>query len=306
MEGPAVSRARAAALFTTVIFLLSASAAHAHPNFELTEGAARAGDVVGFSISGIDGSATYELEIDDTQVLQGAGDGVVSGTFAVPDLGGAIRTVTVEAEIRGSDKRKKVKRKLDYLGPALPVVGLPAPVLPASVPAAVAPQANPSPEPTHSPSTVSETRSAPAVTAPSRRPPRQSRKRRAVEPTLQVARRGERRRRAHRPHKRRHRDGGAKNTRPERIAPGTVRYFGVFPGPEPSARPGGGGGEHRSPIRKANTRPAAGLAAPDARPSDHGPLAAVVVPGLLALAGFALAGTAVLRRRRLASRPASD
>ena len=48
------------------------------------------------------------------------------------------------------------------------------------------------------------------------------------------------------------------------------------------------------------------LAARSVRAGGDGANAAIVVPALLGLAALALAGTAVLRRRRLASRAARD
>jgi hypothetical protein len=284
------------------MFLLSAPAAYARPSFELTESAARAGDRVGFSISGADGSATYELEVDHKQVLEGAGGGAVSGVFTVPDLGDAVRTVTVEAEIRGSDKQKRIKRKLEYLGSALPVPGPPASASSPALPA-VLPPAAPAPEPNYSPNPISGTSSGPAVTPPPRGQPRQSRKARTVEPPLHLARRGERPRRAHRGHDRRNRDAGARNTRPRRLGPRTAPHFGSIPPPGARARPRAGGG---SSSLNAIAPPATVLAATRAHPGDDGLKAAVVVPALLGLAGLALTGTAVLRRRRLASRPGRD
>jgi hypothetical protein len=298
-EGPAVSRARAAVLFTTVIFLLSAAVAHAQPSLELTESAARAGDLVHFSISGADGSITYALEVDDKQVLEGTG-GAVSDTFTVPDLGDVVRTVTVEAEIRGSDKRKKLKRKLLYLGSALPALGPPAPAPTAAVPAVV-PAAPPSTQPIYSPNAIEGPSPAPAVTPRSRRRPRQSRKRRAVGPPRHVARSEERRRHAHRGHGRRNRDAETRNTRSKRPAPWAAPLFETVPEPGARARPGGG----IFSLNAIAPRTAV-LAATTARSGDGGGRAAVVVPALLGLAGLALAGTAVLRRRRLASRPKRD
>ena len=47
--------------------------------------------------------------------------GAVSGQFTMPDLGAGAKSVTVEAEIRDDgDDKTTVKRKLQYLGPALP------------------------------------------------------------------------------------------------------------------------------------------------------------------------------------------
>jgi hypothetical protein len=278
--------------------LLSASAAHARPNFELTEPGARAGDPVHFSISGGDGTVTYELEIDDTDVLEGTGSGVVSGTFTVPDLGQKVRTVTVEAEIRAADKRKKVKRKLEYLGSALPVAGPPAPVLSPAVPAAAPPAAS-SPEPIHLPNAVAGASPTPRVTPRSSPRPRQSRRRHGVEQPRHVGRGHKRHRRAHRARDRRHHDAASRKGRPRHPAPRTAPLFDGIPEPGAGDRRGDGGGVFS--LNAIAPRRAV-LAATHVRPGDSGGLdAALVVPALLGLAGLALAGTAALRRRHLAS-----
>ena len=93
------------------------AAAHTDLSFVLTgpETQARAGDPVHFSITGAQKLVSYELEVADTEVLEGS---AVSGQFTMPDLGEAARVVTVEAELRGPGKKKTtVKRKLMYLGP---------------------------------------------------------------------------------------------------------------------------------------------------------------------------------------------
>jgi hypothetical protein len=278
--------------------LLSASPAHARPNFELTEPGARAGDPVHFSISGADGAVTYELEIDDTDVLEGTGSGAVTGTFTVPDLGQDVRTVKVEAEIRAADKRKKVKRKLEYLGSALPVAGPPAPVPPAIVPAAT-PHPAASPEPVYLPNAVAGASPAPRVTPRSSPRPRQSRKRHAVEQPRHVGRRHKSRRGARRGRDSRNHDAAARKRRPKHPGPRTAPLFDGIPEPGAGDRPGDGGGVFSL---NAIAPRGAVLAATRVRPGDSGGLdAALVVPALLGLAGLALAGTAALRRRQLAS-----
>ncbi len=296
-EGPAISRTRAAVFLTTLFFLLSAAAAHARPSFELEEPAGRAGDVVHFSISGAEGPVTYELEIGDEDVVEGAGGGgAVSGAFSVPDLGDAARTVTVEAEIRESGKRKKVKRRLEYLGPALPVTVPLGPAVPSPAPVVV-PETAPSPEPTYSPKAADGTSPAPAVTPLSSHRPRQSRERSAIEPLRHVGRSGDRRRRAHRSRGRRKRDGATKRSRSKRLIPRTAPLFDGIPEPGWRSR-SGDGDAFVGPIAPR----AAVLAAAATRPGDGaGANAAVVVPALLGLGALTLLGAAVLRRRRLDS-----
>jgi hypothetical protein len=277
---------------------MSAAGAHARPNLELTEPGARAGDPVHFSISGADGAVAYELEIDDTDVLEGTGSGVVTGTFTVPDLGEDVRTVTVEAEIRAADKRKKVKRKLEYLGSTLHVAGPPVPGPSPAVPAAAPPAAS-SPEPIYLPSAVAGASPATKVTPRSSPRPRQSRRRHGIEPARHVGRRDKRRRGAHRARGRRHQDAATSKGRRKRPAPRTAPLFDGIPEPGTGHRRDEGGGVFSL---NAIAPRAAVLAATRVRPGDSGGLdAALVVPALLGLAGLALAGTAALRRRQLAS-----
>jgi hypothetical protein len=280
-EGPAISRARAAVLLTTLTFLLSSATAHAKPTFGLTETSARAGDLVHFTIAGVDGSMSYALEVDGTQVLDGTSDGGVSGTFTVPDLGDESWTVTVDAKIRGAGKRKNLQSELQYLGSALPVTDPPAQAPAPAVP--VVPQAAPSPQQIYSPDAVDGTSPAPAVKPRSRHRRRHTRKRHAIEvPRRVVARSGERRRRAHRRPARRKHDAAARKARSKRAARRTAPLFDGIP------VPGGG----------LAPRPALLVATTGGRPAHT----AIVVPTMLGLAAIALAGTALLRRRRLASR----
>jgi hypothetical protein len=277
---------------TTLTFLLSVSTAHAKPAFGLTESSARAGDLVHFTISGVDGGVTYALEVDDTEVVEGTGDGGVSGTFTVPDLGDAVRTVTVDAKIRGSGRRKSLQSELEYLGSALPLTG-PLPAPPPAVP--VVSQEVPPSEPSYSPDAIERTSPAPAVTRRSSHRRRESRKRHAIEPARHVARSGERRRRAHRRRDRRHHGAAARKTRSKRAAePATPLSDGVPVPGGPAQRPGA------EPLA-----PSPALVAMGARAGDAGGTA-VMVPALLGLGALALAGTAVLRRRRLVSRRGRD
>jgi hypothetical protein len=167
----------AAVFFTALTFLLSAAAAHARPSFELTDDSARAGDVVHFFISGVEGwGVAYHLEIGGEDVLDGRDRSVVAGTFTMPDLGDAGRTVAVDVQLWWSDNQRKDRRRLEYLGPALPAAEAPAAPFPV---AAGEPQAAPSPQPTPSPTVLAGTSPASSVGSPSHRSPRQSRKRRA-------------------------------------------------------------------------------------------------------------------------------
>jgi hypothetical protein len=278
---------------TTLTFLLSSATAHAKPSFWLAESSACAGDLVHFTISGVDGNVAYALEVDNIQVLKGASDGAVSGTFTVPDRGDAVRGVAVEAEIRKPGRRKTVESELDCLGSALPVTAPPVPST--SPPGAVAPQAAPSPEAIRSPDAIEGPPSAPAVTPQSNRRRRGSHKRQVIEPPPNVARSRERRRRARPDRDRRKHHAGTRNRRSKRAARGTAPLFDGIPQP--------GRGQH--PATEPTTPRPAVLVATGARPGG-GVYAAIVVPVLLGLAALALAGTAVLRRRRLASRRGSD
>jgi hypothetical protein len=287
--------------------LLSATAADAHPSFEITAPSARAGDLVNFSISGVEGRVTYALQVGDKHILDGTGGGdaagdVISGTFTFPDLGAAVRSITVEAEIQGADKRKKGKRKLEYLGPAPRPTGPPAPAPPPPLPA-VAPQPTQSQQPIHSPNRTDQASPPPAVTPPSSRGPRQSGERRAIESPRHAARSGERRGRAHRGRVHADRDVRTGNTRSKRPPPRTAPLFDGVPEPGAGAYADDGDGISGP---NGTARRAAVVAPTGARLGDGGVNAAVVVPALLGLAALALAGTAVFRRRVLRRGAAVD
>jgi hypothetical protein len=252
---------------------------------------------VHFSISGTGGNVTYEVEVADKKIVEGAGIGEVTGTFTMPDLGDAVRTVTVEADIRASGKRKKVKQELEYLGSALPVAAPPAPATGPALPA-VEPQVAPLPEPIHAPAASVQASPAPAVTQPANDRPRVNRARPTIDPSRRAVRDGERRRRAHGGHQRRNRHPANKKTRARRHARRTKQVFDF-------AQPGAGSDQGVSSLN-AIVPPAASLAANVTRAGDGGPNAAVVVPALFGLAALALAVTAFLRGRRLASRPGRD
>jgi hypothetical protein len=266
--------------------------AQAKPSLELTETGARTGDLVHFSISGLDGGVTYRLEVDDTEVLEDTGAGVVSGTFTMPDLGDPGRTVTVEAEIRGSGRLKKLQQDLEYLGPALPVTDAPAP---APGPAAPAVPED-APPPVYSPSVVEKTSPASAVTPRSSHGRRRSRGRHGVKRPRHVPRSGEHRRRVHRGRDRRHHRVGVRKARSNHATAGASSPAGSVAEP---ARP-----VQHPPLEPTTPGPAL-LVPPGAGRIDGGH-AALVVPGLLGLAALVLAGTVVMRRRRLASRRGRD
>jgi len=289
-DGTAIRRARAGVFFSALIFSMSAAAAHADPSFVLAESQARAGDVVHFSITGADDRVTYEVEVADREVLEGEADadgGVISGQFTVPHLGGTARSVEVEAEIREPDDRTTVTRKLQYLGPALPP---PAPAGPQPAAAPVVPQQTAvAPAPAHIPAATETTASpAPAVKHRSKRVQRRHRRR----ARRTDERQGESRRSSN---KRAKRGSHAKPTRTKRHTPRTAPLFdGV---PEPDTGGYSAGPDEGSSAREAGP-PAAVLTTPVASRDGGEPAAAILVPGLLGLAGFILAAATLLRRRR--------
>ena len=302
--------ARAGVLISALVFFTSAGAAHAHPYFTVTEEQARAGDVVHFAIAAAKTRVDYELEIDDRDVLQGSGAGsVITGEFTMPDLGERAKTVKVEAEMRESGKgKKKVKQKVEYLGPAS---ASPAPDPPASDPA---PAAGPSPQ-AGAPSAVTpnavlaapqqpppapKAAATPAAPAPAvKRETRRSRSR-APSTRERPARRAgaQRKRTVHRRERTTsRRPAAARRHRAGRLAPRTAPLFdGV---PEPGSRKpvaSASAGPTTSSLN-ALVPPAASLGA-EATERDRLRLA-LLVPALAAMAALALAGTALQRHRSL-------
>jgi translation initiation factor IF-2 len=274
--------------FTALIFSMSAAVAHADPGFVLAESQARAGDAVHFSITGADDRVTYELEVAGREVLEGEADAdgnVISGQFTMPHLGGSPRSVEVEAEIREPDDRTTVTRKLQYVGPALvaPTQSEPQPAAAPVVPQ----QAAPAPASAQTPAATERTSSpAPKVKHRSKRPQRRHRRARRT-----VARhRGtpsSKRRAGRRSHE--------KPKRTKRAAPRTAPLFDGVPEPD-------SGGYSAVPDEESSAReagpPAAVLTTPVASRDGGEPAAAILVPGLLGLAGFILAIATLLRRRR--------
>jgi len=299
------------------MFFASVGAAHAHPDFALVEAEARAGDTVHFSITGANGTVTYDLEIGDHDVVEdavGAGK-VVVGQFTLPHLGDSSKTVTVEAEMRDSRHKKTVKRKLRYLGPALPATGpSPAPVpVPAAKPPAPAPPAAGPPAAQDPGPGVQPPAGAPAALAPAEPSHAEQRTATPGSRKRRVRRRARRGRkhakvRTKAPNKRyttssvgrSPRKPARKKTRSRRPAPRTAPLFDGIP--ERSAvqdAPGKGGGYASL---NAITPTAAVLTGPGAElPAGKGGgiSAAVLVPGLMGVAAMALTGTALHRRRRL-------
>jgi hypothetical protein len=292
----AISRARWAVFFATLIFLLSAATAHARPSFELSDAGARAGDLVHFSISEPGGwGVAYHIEIDDEDVLDGRQAGAVSGTFTMPYLGESAKTVLVEGELWWSDHKRKDKRRLEYLGPALP-----APAPPVSAPASTVQSVAPptaAPPPAYAPTTAADPSPAPGANSQSRGPARKRGKPRTSETKQSAARTDERRGGSQRVRNRKKRAAPRKHRRSKRSRHWKGGFYTGY------AEPGQGSTGARTGFFALNAIAphSAALAAGAARGGKGGD-AAIVVPALLGLAGVTLAGTAVLRRRRLGSR----
>ena len=280
--------------------MAGAAPAYAGADLRLIEPEARSGDAVHFLLQDVDEDETYVIEVGDRKVAEGRGSEAeeVSGQFAMPELGGAHRKVTVEAEIaEPGERRKTVKRKIQYLGAAAPIAEAPAPP-PAPAPAAV-PQPAPALEPAH----LLPPGEVPGAELPSGQPsqarstPRSRRPSREAREQQTTARQTARRRSANGGHRSRTRRPASKRPRTKRPAPRTAPLFdGV---PESGFRSGGGptGGIGFSGLSAIVPPTAALTAAPGS--GDGGALgAAVLVPALLGLAALLLAGTALVRARR--------
>lgn len=280
--------------------MLSAGSAHARPSFGLTDASARAGDVVHFSITEPGGwGVAYHLEVADEDVLDGRQAGAVSGTFTMPYLGESAKTVFVEAELWWSDNKRREKRRLEYLGPALPAPDPPAPP-PTSTVQALIPQTA-APAPVVAPQTAATPVPAPAPAhsaAPdSRRPLRRGAESRAAEPRQAAARSDERRRGAHRTRAGEKRDARKRHRRSKRSRRFQGGFYRGYAESTGGARWGGGKFFALNAIAPHSATLAAGAAR-----SGGAFNTAVAVPALLAAGALTLAGTAMLRRRRLASR----
>ncbi len=283
---------------TALIFSMSVGVAHADPTFVLVESQAHAGQAVHFTISGAEDEVTYELEVAGRDVLEGEADGdagVIAGQFTMPDLGGSVKSVQVEAEIRDDgDDETTVKRKLQYLGPAPAVSAAPTTTAPAQL---AAPGATPESAPAQSPAATTTTPSKPAaaVERRSKRKRRQARERRAVKRRDDTSK--QRRSRSNRQSRRDKRASRAKPKRRTGDAPRTAPLFdGV-----PESQTGGysAADDARSQGKQLSVKPpAAVLATPVAAEGSGQHATAILVPGLLALAAFILLGATLLRKRR--------
>jgi hypothetical protein len=271
---------------------MSVAVAHADPGFVITESQVRAGDTVHFSITGGEGHVTYEIEVAGRDLLKGSGDGgSVSGQFAMPDLGVAAKRVKVEADIKDSDDKTEVKRKLQYLGLALPVVTPDPPAEPQ--PAAPAPQqlaaATPAPTsstPAAAPVTPAQAAQPRSKTRAKTRSRRHTRKRRKEERHRAVL----------------HRSGGQKSEAAartkKRARRPAVRTAPLFDGvPEPGSENYVPDNQlHATPKKQPVRKPVFGNAVANRASSEAA--MAIFIPGALGLIGFLLAGTTVVRRRR--------
>jgi hypothetical protein len=285
---------------SALIFMMSASVAQATgPSFAVAESQAHAGDVVHFTITGGEDDVRYEIEVADRDVVEGKADGddgPIAGQFTMPDLGAAAKSVTVEADIRDDgDDRTKVKRTLQYLGRAPAVVDTPppapaaAPAAPAKTPAPASP--SPAPAATKAPPTP-----GPAAKRHTKRKRKHARKRRAAKREHRSGRRlsrGHRQRsRAVRPE----RQAKPKRRRARQPAPRTAPLFDGVPEADTG---GSSAGPGRQPGAKRGKQPETVVASEVAGEGGPGePAVAILVPGLLGLAGFLLAAATVLRRRR--------
>src|SRR4051794_18646368 len=295
-EGPAISRARATILFTTLIFLSSVAGAQARPTFGTSDATAHAGDLVHFFVSGVEGDVRFELYVDGDEVWVDTTDVDVADAFPMPDLGDGTQTATIEARIWASRRRQTLWSKVDYLGPRLAAVA-PADPPSASVPLAAAPQVVPSPAPFHSAGTPAPAYAERAKGSSKHRRQKHSRRRSAPK-RRQVAHRVEPRRVARRAQSQ-HKSGAArtKKTHHSKRRPhGLSSFYDGIPGARTKgpAKLDRGAGLPPSAVLTMAPRP------------DSGGTAAIVVPASLGLVGLALAGPAVLRRRRLTSRAPRD
>jgi hypothetical protein len=304
-EGPAISRALSAALAATLITLLAAGSAQARPSFGLDQSSARAGDVVHFTIAGVDGwGVAYHLELGGRDLISGRSKSSVAGSFTMPDLGDDARAVSLDAWIWWSNTKARTQRSLDYRGRALPPPDPPAPppvpAPPVSAPAvpvtpATGPLAGPSPGPAGQP--------AAAVTSPSHaaRPRANVRRRRSASrhgtaAPAHARSGGARLRAALRARARRARHAAAAHRRSRHAR----RHIAPLPRGVPTPQAGLGAGEEPA-------KPATQSAPATRRVAAHDRIGtSVVVPAVLTLGALMLLATAVLRRRWLAARAAQS
>ena len=288
---------------------MSAAVAQAEPSFVLVESQARAGDAVHFSITGAEDRVKYDLEVAGRDVLAGEADGdagAISGQFTMPDLGGTAKSVTVEAEIEDDgDDETTVKRKLQYLGPAVQVDPAPAPPVALTVPATPQ-QTGSGTAPAQGPAAAAAPTAPAKAQRRAKRKRRQARKRRAAARRRDISSpsRSERtsERKSEQASRRAHRDAKeeakakAKGKRVKRPAARTAPLFDGVPEPES----GGSSAGEASESEKARANLPAGVltTAVANRNGDDQHATVILIPGLLGLAAFVLAGATLLRKRR--------
>ena len=280
----------AGVFFSALILTMSAGVAHADPGFVIAESQVRAGDTVHFSITGGEGRVTYEIEVGDRDVTKGSGEhGAASGQFTIPDFGSTAKTLKVEADIRDSDDETEVNRKLQYLGAALPA---PAPAAAPQTAPAVPQQIAAAPATSPAPAAAAPTAEVPKAKHRSKSTPRKhSRKRHKVK------RRKVKRHRAVSRRNREHtREAPVKaKRRARRPAPRTAPLFDGVPEP---------GSENYSPEDQESSEPKKRaartpvFASTVASRANGEPAVAIILPGLLGLAGLMLTAATVARRRR--------
>jgi hypothetical protein len=292
-EGPAIPRALAAPVFTTLCLLLSAAPACADPTFLLAQSEARAGDTVQFSIAGANKHVTYDIEVGGKEVLEGSGSPgrMILGQFTMPDLGASSRTVTVQAEIDERRGTTVARRNLQYLlpAPSQPMVSAPLATEPLAAPVVVQQGAPPPPEPPH---TIPPATAPVAPASVQKRPTRAPRHARG-EPRATGRNRGPKR---HIVVERRSARHGAKHGAKHRTKRRAARTAPLFDGiPESGSGPGSAAQADGPGFLSLNAI-APSTSVLTAAKAD-GLTAAVMVPALLGLAALALTGTALLRKR---------
>jgi hypothetical protein len=279
---------------------MSAGIAHADPSFGLAASQAHAGDVVHFTITGAEDDVRYEIEVNDRDVLEGTADGdsgPIGGQFTMPDLGAAAKSVTVEADIRDDgDDRTKVKRTLQYLGRAPAVVDTPPPAPAAVAPAAPAPAPGPASSPPAPAATKAPPARGPAAKRHSKRKRKHARKRRAAKREHRSSRRRSRGHRQRSRSVRPERQTTPKRKRARRPAPRTAPLFDGVPEADTGGSSAGPAEEPKAKRAKPPGTVVGSEAGSTGGPGE--PAVAILVPGLLALAGFLLAGATVVRHRR--------
>ena len=277
--------------FGVLILVMSAAVAHADPRFELAASQARAGDAVSFTITGADGQVRYEIEVNDRDVVEGAGSGAaVSGAFTMPDLGSSAKSVTVEADLDDEDGDTTVKRKLQYLGRALPPAAPDPPAAAPAAPATAAP-ATPAPAIPASPASPSAAPTPAAKRRTQRKRSKHVRKRGKARRNRTTARRGDRR--ESKPVR------SKTQTFKRRTRRSEARTAPLFEG-VPEKDSGGASVGNTDVLAAPAEKPPAAVATNSVanRSVDDGSAIATIVPGVLGMAAMSLAAATLLRRRR--------